>query len=343
MGIISTLSLYATELLEPIRSTHFVASILEWISSWVGNYGWTVVVFTIMLSVALSPLDVWQKVVMYKNSKAMKRMKPQLEKLQKQYGNNKERFQQEQMRLYKQEKYSMLGACLPMILTIVVFFIVFAGFTATTKYNAEQNYVSAYNAYAVAADDFKATTDLDPNSTAYEEGWKAAGDAAVSSEYNTENFYWVKNVFLPDNWSSVIPSEATFRGTGIGSIGSDLGKDAEYTYTDVMSSVQTNYTGWNGLLILPILSIGLNFLSQFLSKKFNQQPQQDATQQSSMKAMQFIMPIMMGVFAILYSAAFTIYIVARALISTLMQLGFNIVASYKDKKAEEEYLRTNFK
>ena len=344
MGIINNASLFATELLEPIKSTHFVSSILEWISSWVGGYGWTVVVFTILLSIVLSPLDVWQKIVMYKNNKAMQRMKPQMEKLQKQFGNNKERLQQEQMKLYKKEHYSMLGACLPLIVTMVVFFIVFAGFNATTKFKAEQNYVEAYNAYAVAADKFKEETTLSPESEEYEKGWKAAGDAAVLAEYKTESYLWVGNVFMPDNWSKIIPDENAFRNSGIGKIGSNLGKDAVYSYTEVMSAVSTKYnTRWNGFLILPVLSIGLSFLTQFLSKKFNQQPGADAATQSSMKYMQFLMPVMMGVFALLYSAAFTIYIVTRSIISTLVQLIFNICVNLKNKRDEDKRLSTTFR
>lgn len=344
MGIINSVTLFATELLEPTKSTHFVASILEWISGWVGGYGWTVVVFAVLLSIVLSPLDVWQKIVMYRNAKTMQRMKPQMEKLQKLYGNNKERLQQEQMRLYRKEKYSLAGACLPIIITMVVFFIVFAGFNATTKFKAEQNYVDAYNAYATAADKFKEETDLSPESEAYEKGWKAAGDAAVLEEYETESFLWVGNIFMPDNWSSIIPDEDTFRSGGLGNIGSNLGEGAVYSYSDVMSAVSKEYnTRWNGYLILPVLSIGLSFLTQFLSRKFNQQPSSDVTTQASMRYMQIVLPIIFGVFALIYSAAFTLYMVTRSIISTVVQLVFNVCVNLKNKRDEDKRLSTTFK
>ena len=344
MGIINNVTLFATELLEPTKSTHFVASILEWISGWVGGYGWTVVVFTILVSVVLSPLDVWQKMVMYRNAKIMQRMKPQMEKLQKQYGNNPERLQQEQLRLFRKEKYSVAGACLPIIATMVVFFIVWAGFNATTKFKAEQNYVDAYNAYATAADKFKEETDFSPESEAYEEGWKAAGDAAVLAEYKTESFLWVGNIFMPDNWSSIIPNEDTFRGGGLGKIDSNIGKNAVYSYSDVMSAVSNEYnTRWNGYLILPVLSIVLTYMSIFLSKKFNRQSAVDATAQNSMKFMQIVMPVLMGVFALIYSAAFTIYLVTRSIISTVVQLVFNVCVNLKNKRDEDKRLSTTFK
>ena len=110
-----------------------VEKFISWIYGLVGNYGVAVIVFTLTLKIVLSPLDVWQKVSMRKNNKAMERMKPKLEKLQKQCGGNRELYQQKQMQLYKEEGYKMTGSCLPMILTMVIFFMVFAGFRATVK------------------------------------------------------------------------------------------------------------------------------------------------------------------------------------------------------------------
>ena len=62
--------------------SHFMAKLMLKINEGIGggtaSFGWTVIVFTIVLRLILSPLDIWQKVIARKNSKAMERMKPQL-------------------------------------------------------------------------------------------------------------------------------------------------------------------------------------------------------------------------------------------------------------------------
>lgn len=58
---------------------------------------------------------------MHKNQKITERLKPTMEKIQKQYGDNKQAFSQKQMELNRKEGYSYFSACLPMIVTLVVF------------------------------------------------------------------------------------------------------------------------------------------------------------------------------------------------------------------------------
>lgn len=68
--------------------------LIDALNKGIGNYGVAVICFTLILKLAMSPFDVWQKVVMTKNNRAMERMKPQLEKLQQQYAGNKELYSQ---------------------------------------------------------------------------------------------------------------------------------------------------------------------------------------------------------------------------------------------------------
>ena len=72
-----------------------------------------------------------------------------------------------------------------------------------------------------------------------------------------------------------------------------------------------------------------------MQKAQGKQPKAQAGQASS-KMMQWIMPVMMGVFALLYSAAFTIYIFTSTLYSILFQLLFNLFAKVADKNKERK-------
>ena len=93
-----------------------------WVQTWsdnwsvIGAFSVTVIMFTLFLKIIVFPLDIWQKEVMRRNAKKMEKMRPALEKIQKQCGSNRELLMQKQRALYKENKYSMFGSCLPMML-----------------------------------------------------------------------------------------------------------------------------------------------------------------------------------------------------------------------------------
>ena len=84
---------------------------------------------------------------MRKNSLLMEQMRPDLEKLQKQYANNKELYNQKMMALYKKNGYSMWGSCLPTILTLVIFIVAINGFNAYSQYQNKVNFYEMSRAY----------------------------------------------------------------------------------------------------------------------------------------------------------------------------------------------------
>ncbi len=359
--------------------THFMARFMIVINNALGggvaSFGWTVVLFTVVLRLILSPLDIWQKVIARKNSKAMERMKPQLEVLQARYADDKQRLQQEQMALYKKEKYSTMGMCLPTIVTFVVFFVVFAGFRQMVGYQFAKDYkecVKTYNAsiseqieqnkeeeFIVDNNDGKYDIDdvakTEAGAEFYAKAKKNAQHAVYEVYYSEDqvtirSFLWIKNIFVSDNWAQAVPDFATVTGQK-GMSQSKLTGITIDEYNDVMADVLgTGGYGkngkWNGLLILPVLSIALSFLSTKLLSGSQAQPPapaQDAqgegaekakAQQQSMKMMQYVMPIMMGVFALFYSGAFALYMFTSSLCAILFQLTFNLIAKLVDKRRE---------
>lgn len=359
--------------------THFMAKFMIIINNALGggvaSFGWTVVLFTVVLRLILSPLDIWQKVIARKNNRAMERMKPQLEALQARYADDKQRLQQEQMALYKKEKYSTMGMCLPTIVTFVVFFVVFAGFRQMVGYQFAKDYkecVKAYNASiseqieqnkdeAFIIDNGDGKWDIDDIAKTQEgaDFYKSAKENAQQKVYEVyysedqktiRSFLWIKNIFVSDNWAQAVPDFATVTGQK-GMATSKLTGITIDEYNDVMAKVLgTGGYGkngkWNGLLILPVLSIALSFLSTKLLSGSQAQPPapaQDAqgegaekakAQQRSMKMMQYVMPVMMGVFALFYSGAFALYMFTSSLCAILFQLTFNLIAKLVDKSRE---------
>lgn len=355
--------------------THFMAKFMIVINNALGggvaSFGWTVVLFTVVLRLILSPLDVWQKLIARKNSKAMERMKPQLEVLQAKYADDKERFQQEQMALYKKEKYSTMGMCLPTIITFVVFFVVFAGFRQMVGYQFANDYKQCVNTYnqtfseeieanreqpfIVEADGRLEIAKTEEGAQFYnatkEKAQQAVYDVYYSEDQVTiRSWLWIKNIFVSDNWATAVPDFATVTGQK-GMATSKLTGITIDEYNDVMGKVLgTGGYGkngkWNGLLILPVLSIALSLLSTKLLQKSQGQPPAPAptgegeaaekakAQQSTAKMMQYFMPLMIGVFAIFYSGAFALYMFTSSVCAIVFQLGFNLIAALIDKKRE---------
>ena len=320
-----------------------------WVAGWsdtwtvIGAFGVTVIMFTIFLKVLVSPLDIWQKQVMRKNAKKMEAMKPELEKVQKQCGSNRELLMQKQREVYKKHKYSMFGSCLPMIVTLVVFFIVFGGYNASVSKHTQVTYEALDKVY---------TETWEANASLSDEERTAKAEEAVVKTYEgkyKEPFFWVKNIFSADTWAKAIPDAKT--------AAKNIPELNTARYNVVMKPLMDKYnynaegkSAWNGYLILPIIVLLLNVASMFLNKAQTQQPsvpgqteEQQKASQSQQKIMQFIMPIMMFVFALFYSAAFTLYMAVNMLFTTIINLTYNLITKRIDAKEKDRVLSTTYK
>lgn len=78
----------------------FLKGILDGINTVIGNYGWSIVVFTLLLRIVLFPFDYKSRVSMRKTTK----LQPQLAALQKKYANDKEKLNRKMSELYKKER-----------------------------------------------------------------------------------------------------------------------------------------------------------------------------------------------------------------------------------------------
>lgn len=85
------------------------------------NYGIAIIVFSILLRIILIPITIKQQKALKKNAKLQKEMK----EIQKKYGSNPERLNQETIALYKREKMGPFSGCLSGILQIVIILAVF--------------------------------------------------------------------------------------------------------------------------------------------------------------------------------------------------------------------------
>jgi YidC/Oxa1 family membrane protein insertase len=91
--------------------------LLKWLHGLLGNWGWAIIVMTILIKAAFFPLNAASARSMGK----MKLVAPKMKSLQEQYKNDKQQLQVKMMELYRQEKINPLGGCLPILVQIPVF------------------------------------------------------------------------------------------------------------------------------------------------------------------------------------------------------------------------------
>jgi YidC/Oxa1 family membrane protein insertase len=91
--------------------------LLERLHSMVGNWGWAIVLLTVIIKTLFYPLQA----ASYRSMARMKAVTPRLMALRERYGEDRVRMNQAMMELYKQEKINPLGGCLPIVVQIPVF------------------------------------------------------------------------------------------------------------------------------------------------------------------------------------------------------------------------------
>ena len=95
--------------------------VLEFIFGYVGNFGWAIIIFTILMRICFFPLAHQS----FKSMAKMKKLTPEIQRLKEQYGDDRAGMQKEMMALYKREKANPIAGCLPILLQIPVFFALY--------------------------------------------------------------------------------------------------------------------------------------------------------------------------------------------------------------------------
>lgn len=94
----------------------YLMKLCYWICQ--NNYAIALIIFTLIVKLITVPSQIKQQ----KNTAKMAKFSPKLQRLQKQYSNNKQKLQEETMKLYSEEGVNPMGSCLPMVVTMVILF-----------------------------------------------------------------------------------------------------------------------------------------------------------------------------------------------------------------------------
>ena len=99
----------------------FLAFLLNTTDKYVGNFGISIIIVTILIKILLLPLTLKQD----KSMKEMKKLQPELEKIKQKYANDKQMLNIKTMELYREHKVNPLGGCLPILIQLPILFALF--------------------------------------------------------------------------------------------------------------------------------------------------------------------------------------------------------------------------
>jgi YidC/Oxa1 family membrane protein insertase len=282
----------------------FFVKALDWIQSFVGSYGWSIVLLTIFFKLALLPLDIKQK----KGMRMQKKLQPEIDKINKKYANDKEMQSKKTMEFYKQSGYSPFSGCLPMLIQLPIFFAFFGALRAI----AGEQILAVYEAAQ--------TMPLD--------------------QIPIEGWLWVKNLWQPDVFALMegFPKNTTVIPLFEQVQAYKVIVDAGITNFDtVLAPLREMYEGvMNGWWILPIAAGGMSFLQGKLTMPTTT-PAAGADNKNPMsgKMMTYLLPLFSVFICVTSSAAFALYWTVSNIVSVVTNIVVEKVLNAKEHAAQE--------
>lgn len=284
--------------------------IIEQIYNLVQNYGWAIIIFTIIVKLILLPLNI-------KSQKAMKKqqkIQPILADLRKKYANDNEKLQRETMKVYKENNISMMGGCLPMLIQFPILIGLYRVIQSPIKYLLRVDFNNAANLNKVS-EIMSAMKDKFPD---------IIGKLADSSP---EQIVKTAQMQL-SNWSKLVGDGKW--SIDFGFFGLDLSRNPMEAINAMMKG---NFSDLATvlLILIPILAMFTTWLSMWQSQKMTAPAAgvDDSAAQMS-KSMNMVMPLMTGFFAISLPAGLGIYWIAANLFQMAQQYFLNVYFSKKE-------------
>lgn len=285
------------------------------------NYGIALILFAVLVKVILFPLSIKAKRSMIQ----MNMLNGQMQKLQKMYGNNREKYNLEVQKLYEKEKVNPMGGCLWSLLPLVILLPLYAIIRQPLTYlmNLTPD-VIAEVAHVV-----------DWNNAAVANGWiKEAADFA-NVGYNQ---LYLASLITPDNIGAVQAVAEGARVINFNFLGIDLAQMPQWQFW-TWSSVDWAHIG---LFLLPIVSAASGLLFSFITMKTNaiNRQSENAAVNSTNKTMLIISPLMSLWIGFAMPAGLSVYWISQNVLSMLQEfLAGKLLKKDYEKAAEQAAIR----
>jgi YidC/Oxa1 family membrane protein insertase len=104
-------------------------TIMSWVHTIVPNWGWAIVITTLLLKIVFLPLTLAAS----KSAKRMAKLQPHMAALREKYKDNPQKMQTETLRIFKENKVNPVGGCIPILITIPFFVGIFAMLQSTSE------------------------------------------------------------------------------------------------------------------------------------------------------------------------------------------------------------------
>lgn len=290
--------------------------LLDWLYQFTANYGVALILFSLIVKLVLLPLNAKSKKSMLK----MSRVAPLAKALEAKYGDDKAKYQQELMNLYKEEGVSTTGGCLwsfiPLLILLPLYYVIREPITYMMHIPGEIG--------AQIVEIIGAHVELGGNS--YFHQLSAAGHIGA---YFDEIVAAIP-ALSPDQLQII---DFSFLGIDLAAIPTWK----VWTFTD--------WNAW-GLFLLPIISGLSNVLSMWISQKMNgsvatndkgEQDKDAAKANQSMNMMMYMMPLVSVWIGFTMPAAVTVYWIAQAIFTLFID--YFLTIHYRKVYAAEDEVR----
>ena len=107
--------------------------LLAWLYDATGNFGFAIIILTVVFRIVLLPLGIKQ----IKSMQAMQALQPKIKEIQKKFKGNKQKIQEQTMKLYQEYGVNPLGGCLPLLLQFPILIAMYSVIRAPVPYAAE--------------------------------------------------------------------------------------------------------------------------------------------------------------------------------------------------------------
>lgn len=289
-----------------------------------GSLGIAIILFTIIVKLVLFPLTVKQQKSTYK----MQKLQPELNKIRAKYaGKNDQESQQrmayEMQEFQKKNGINMFGGCLPLLIQLPILYALFYIFQQAYVYVD----VVADNYNAIANTLLSVPLDLRMDAIGGFATQIADSMKVQLDMNNAKDIVQVVNSLTSSNWDQILAV--------LGNSGKDLipllaqkNQMENFLFIHLIENPGIRFPE----LILPILSGGTTWLSTKVMMKNQPSQNPDDPTAATMKTMNMVMPIMMGVMTVTLPAGLGLYWT----VSNLFQVGQQIVLQKYFKNKDEK-------
>lgn len=262
------------------------------------NYGICLILFTILVRALLFPLSIKQQ----KSSAKMAVFQPKMAEIQKKYANNKQKQQEEMMKLYEEHGYNPMSGCLPLLIQFPILFGII-----------DVVYKPLRHILHIPSDVVSQMSDIlaqhIPQFNAYQ-----AELQIVAAVQNPDQVGWFSSI-----GTEYLDKIANF---DYSLFGLDLGVVPQFE--------------WNWLILIPILSGVTSFLASFISMRTNPTANQNQQGGCMMKGMLYIMPLFSVGIAFTVPVGVGIYWIVSNILAGVQSIVMNKIYSPARYKAEYE-------